>query len=183
MASFPSGWFNTYPQTQPSRPNRPTQPEPPPADPLQLVIMGLINLGLGLDRGKSRKIPKVGKQKQTELANKQRNKNPNFPNTGKSKKSKASNTNTSGGAKETAPKECIFYKSPHSNLMLCPNLTQYLPSGRYQPTPVWPCLQCLSTKHWNAKNCNHMGNRFYKKSLCPRTKKSSCKAYKGPCIA
>ena len=94
--SFPEGWFNTYLQTQPSvdPPNRPkkvkkgvhaTNKTADPTD-IQIVIMGLIHL----DIKKSKKIPKVGKQKQTDLANKQCNKN--FPNTGKSKKNKASNT-------------------------------------------------------------------------------------------
>ena len=63
---------------------------PPPEDPINLVIMGL--LGLGLDKGKIKKIPKVNKQRQKVQANKQRNKNTSFPNTGKIKKSKASNT-------------------------------------------------------------------------------------------
>ena len=171
--SFPRGWFNTYPQTQPNPaqhipentrkirkrvqqtdllgnplwksdgtpkwttcfvdpPSRPTHPEPPPADPLQLVIMGL--LGLGLDRGKSRKIPKVGKQKQTEQANNQTNKN------------------TDRCPTRTTPKEkCIICKGPHTNLMFCPKLTQYLPFGRYQTPPGCLCVKCLSTKHWNAK--------------------------------
>ena len=149
-------------------------PVDPPVDPLQLVILGLMSLGL--DRGKSRKIPKVGKQKQTNLANKQCNKN--FPNTGKSNKNKASNT-VECPAKTTPRKKGTSCKGPQSDLMFCPNQTQHLPSGRYQPTPGWPCCQSLLTKHWNAKNCNHMG----KGSLCPRTKKSNCKAYQGPCIA
>ena len=131
--------------------------------------MGL--LGLGLNKGK-RKISKVNKQRQKVQSNKQRNKNPSFPNTGKSKKNKASNT-VECPAKTTPRKKGTSCKGPHSDLMFCPNLTQHLPSGRYQPTPVRPCCQSLSTKHWNAKNCNHMG----KGSLCPRTKKSNCKAY------
>ena len=134
---------------------RPTHPESPPADPLiTAVIMGLMNLGLGLDRGKSRKIPKVGKQKQTEQANKQTNKN------------------TDGCPTKTTPKEkCIICKGPHSNLMSCPKMTQYLPFGRYHPTPMWLCPQCLSTKHWNAGHCNHMGNKGYNTTLCPITRK------------
>ena len=78
--SFPEGWFNTYLQTQPSvdPPNRPkkvkkgvhaTNKTADPTD-IQIVIMGLIHL----DIKKSKKIPKVGKQKQTDLANKQKNK-------------------------------------------------------------------------------------------------------------
>ena len=122
--------------------------------------MGLIHL----DIKKSKKIPKVGKQKQTDLANKQKN--------------KASNT-VECPAKTTSRKKGTSCKGPQSDLMFCPNQTQHLPSGRYQPTPGWPCCQSLLTKHWNAKNCNHMG----KGSLCPRTKKSNCKAYKGSCIA
>ena len=58
--SFPEGWFNTYLQTQPSvdPPNRPkrvktNETKPSPEDPINLVIMGL--LGLGLDKGKSKK--------------------------------------------------------------------------------------------------------------------------------
>ena len=84
---------------------------PPPADPLQLVIMGLLGLGLGRGKNrkrieKNRKNPKVGKQKQTEQANKQTNKN------------------TDGCPTRTTPKEkCIICKGPHSNLMFCPKLT------------------------------------------------------------
>ena len=171
--SFPEGWFNTYPQTQPSvdPPSRPkkvkkgvhatNKTEQPQTNLLQPVYnlllqvwLGLLSLTMSMSRDESNKNPKVSKQKQKEQANKQANKN------------------TVGCPTGTTPKEkCTICKGPHSNLMFCPKLTQYLPFGRYQPPPVWLCLQCLSTKHWNAKNCNHMGNRFYKNSLCPITKK------------
>ena len=179
MANYHEIFFlGTQPSVDP--PNRPkkvkkgvhaTNKTADPTD-IQIVIMGLIHL----DIKKSKKIPKVGKQKQTDLANKQCNKN--FPNTGKSKKNKASNT-VECPAKTTPRKKGTSCKGPHSDLMFCPNQTQHLPSGRYQPTPGWPCCQSLSTKHWDAKNCNHKG----KGSLCPRTKKSNYKAYKGSCIA
>ena len=56
--------------------------------------------------------------------------------------------------------------------MYCSKLTQYLPYGtNQQPPPVSLCLACLSTKHWNAKNCDHMSNIFYKSQLCPITNK------------
>ena len=166
--SFPEGWFNTYLQTQPSvnPPNRPkkvkTNKTADPTD-IQIVIMGLIHLDI-------KKSKKVGKQKQKDPANKQRN--PNFPHKDKGKKHIASNT-VGCPAKTTPRKKGTSCKGSHSDLMFCPNQTQHLPSGRYQPNPVWTCCQSLSTKHWNAKNCNHMG----KGSLCPRTKKSNCKAY------
>ena len=135
--------------------------------------MGL--LGLGLDKGKSKKIPKVDKQRQKVQANKQRNKNPSFPNTGRSKKNTASNTKvrcpTRCPTGINPKKECTICNGPHSNLMSCPKMTQYLPFGRYHPTPMWLCPQCLSTKHWNAENCNHMGNKGYNTTLCPITKK------------
>ena len=121
--------------------------------------MGLLGLGLGRGKNrkrieKNRKNPKVGKQKQTEQANNQTNKN------------------TDRCPTRTTPKEkCIICTGPHTNLMFCPKLTQYLPFGRYQTPPECLCVKCLSTKHWNAKKCNHMDNRFYKTQLCPTTKK------------
>ena len=183
--SFPNGWFNTYPQTQPS----PTQHVPkkskkvkkgvhatnkteqPQIDLLQQVWLGLLSLAISISSDESGKNPKASKQKQAKQANKQANKNPIFPKTGKSKKSKVKNT--VGSATGITPKEkCTICKGPHSNLMYCSKLTQYLPFGNNQlPPPVFLCLKCLSTKHWNAKNCNHMGNRYYKNSLCPITKK------------
>ena len=176
--SFPSGWFNTYPQTQ----RNPTQHVPkkskkvkkgvhatnkteqPQIDLLQQVWLGLLSLAISISRDENGKNPKVSKQKQAKQANKQANKNTVGSPTG-----------------ITLKEKCTICKGPHSNLMYCPKLTQYLPFGRNQlPPPVWLCLQCLSTKHWNAKNCNHMGNKCYKNSLCPTTKKhylmcTSCK--------
>ena len=56
--------------------------------------------------------------------------------------------------------------------MYCSKLTQYLPYGTNQlPPPVSLCLTCLSTKHKNAKNCDHMSNRYYKSQLCSTTNK------------
>ena len=179
--SFPEGWFNIQPSVDPpSRPKKvkkgahaTNKTNPPPEDPINLVIMGL--LGLGLDKGKSKKIPKVDKQRQKVQANKQRNKNTSFPNTGKIKKSKASNTKvrcpTRCPTGLNPKEECIICNGPHSNLMFCPKLTRYLPFGRYQTPPGCLCVKCLSTRHWNAKNCNHKSNRFYKTQLCPTSEK------------
>ena len=80
--------------------------------------------------------------------------------------------NTDKSPKGVNPKEeCTICNGPHSNLMSCPKMTQYLPFGRYHPTPMWLCPQCLSTKHWNAGHCNHMGNKGYNTTLCPITRK------------
>ena len=168
--SFPEGWFNTYPQTPPNktqhvpkksqttkRPDKQTDMLQPVYKLIQPVFnlllqvqLGLLSLTISMSRDENDKNPKVSEQKQAKQANK----------------------NTDGCPTGTTLKEkCIICKGTHSNLMFCPKLTQYLPFGRYQPTPVWLCPQCLSTKHWNAKNCNHIGNRFYKNSLCPITKK------------
>ena len=83
------------------------------------------------------------------------------------KTNKLANTNESATGQ---PKhKCTICLGPHSNLMFCTRLKQYLPFGRQQPAPVWLCTQCLSTKHWNAKYCNHLNN--YKKSVCPISNK------------
>ena len=81
--------------------------------------------------------------------------------------------NTTGGATGTTPKyKCTICNGPHGNLMYCSKLTQYLPYGTNQlPPPVSLCLTCLSTKHKNAKNCDHMSNRYYKSQLCSTTNK------------
>ena len=85
--SFPSGWFNTYPQTQPNTTQHvpgnskrvrkgvhaTDKPEQPPIDLLQQVWLGLLSLAISIGSDES-------------------GKNPIFPKTGKSKKSKASNT-------------------------------------------------------------------------------------------
>ena len=84
------------------------------------------------------------------------------------KTNKQANTDESDTGK---PKyKCTICLGPHSNLMFCTRLKQYLPFGRQQPAPVWLCTQCLSTKHWNAKYCNHL-NKNYKKSVCPISNK------------
>ena len=82
--SFPSGWFNTYPQTQPN----PTQhvpgnskrvrkgvhatdkPEQPPIDLLQQVWLGLLSLAISIGSNKSGTNPKASKQKQAKQASK-----------------------------------------------------------------------------------------------------------------
>ena len=101
-----------------------------------------------------------------------RDENDKNPKVSEQKQAKQANKNTDGCPTDITPKEkCTICMGPHSNLMSCPKLTQYLPFGRYQPPPEWLCLKCLSTKNWNAKNCNHRGNRVYRNSLCPITKK------------
>ena len=159
--SFPEGWFNTYPQTPPKKTqhvpkksqttNRPDkQPDilQPVYSLIQLLLQawsGLLSLTISMSRDEN---PKVGEQ----MTNKQ--------------------ANTDGSATGINPKhKCTICLGPHSNLMFCTRLKQYLPFGGQQPTPVWLCTQCLSTKHWNAKYCNHMGNKHHRRSLCPITKK------------
>ena len=79
--SFPRGWFNTYPQTQPNTTQHNNVPgnsrkvrkrEPPPADPLQQVILGLLSLAISIGRGNRSKNPKASKQKQAKQASKQK---------------------------------------------------------------------------------------------------------------
>ena len=83
--SFPDGWFNTYPQTQPN----PTQHVPkksekvkkgvhatnkteqPQIDLLQQVWLGLLSLAISISSDESGKNPKASKQKQAKQANKQ----------------------------------------------------------------------------------------------------------------
>ena len=132
MANYQKIFFlETQPSVDP--PNRPKNVKKGrhAADPtdIQIVMMGLIHLDI-------KKSKKVGKQKQKDLANKQRN--PNFPYKDKGEKHIASNT-VGCPAKTTPRKKGTSCKSPHSDLMFCPNQTQHLPSGRYQPTPRWPC--------------------------------------------
>ena len=138
------------------------KPEPPiAADPLPQVILGLLNLGIQsakIGRGNSRKTPI-------------------FPKKGKSKKSKTSNQtkNATGGGTGTIPRDklkCSLCHGPHSNLMHCPKLPQYLPYRTYQmPPPVSLCLICLKTTNKNAKNCDHKGNFYWRNSLCSTTNK------------
>ena len=84
-------------------------------------------------------------------------------------------TNATGGATGTIPKEkCTLCNGAHSNLMFCSKLSQYLPYGTNQlPPPVSLCLKCLTTKHKNAKNCDHWGNKYWKSQLCSTTNKHS----------
>ena len=136
-------------------------PVDPPVDLFQLVLLGLMNLGLG--RGKSRNNPKASKQaKQTtkQTANCKA-------------KQTAKQSKTTGVAKETAPKhKCTICKGQHSNLIFCSKLTQHLPLGNNQlQPPVSLCVKCLSTKHWNAQKCNHMDNKYYKQQICKTTKR------------
>ena len=74
--SFPDGWFNTYPQTQPN----PTQHVPrnskrvkkgvhatnkteqPQIDLLQQVWLGLLSLAISISRDENGKNPKASKQ-------------------------------------------------------------------------------------------------------------------------
>ena len=163
--SFPEGWFNTYPQTPPKKTqhvpkksqttNRPDKlPDihnliQPIYKLIKLLLQawsGLLSLTISMSRDD--KHPKVGEQKTNKQAN------------------------TDGSSTGINPKhKCTICLGPHSNLMFCTRLKQYLPFGGQQPTPVWLCTQCLSTKHWNAKYCNHMGNKHHRRSLCPITKK------------
>ena len=162
--SFPEGWFNTYPQTPPKKTqhvpkksqttNRPDkQPDilQPVYKLIQLLLQawsGLLSLTISMSRDENEKNPKVSEQKTNKQAN------------------------TDGNSTGINPKEeCTICNGPHSNLMSCPKMTQYLPFGRYHPTPMWLCPQCLSTKHWNAGHCNHMGNKGYNTTLCPITRK------------
>ena len=138
------------------------KPKSPIADPLPQVILGLLTLGIQIGRDNGKKNPK--------------SKNPIFPKKGK--KSKTSNqatgaTGATGNDKGTIPKrKCTICNGPHDNLMYCSKLSQYLPYGTQQlPHPVSLCLKCLSTKHKNAKNCDHWGNKFWKSQLCPTTNK------------
>ena len=170
--SFPEGWFNTYPQTPPNKTqhvpkksqttNRPDK-QPDILQPVYKLIqpvcnlllqawLGLLSLTISMSRDENDKNPKVGEQKQTEQTNKQ--------------------ANTDGSSTGINPKhKCTICLGPHSNLMFCTRLKQYLPFGGQQPTPVWLCTQCLSTKHWNAKYCNHMNNKHLRRSLCPISNK------------
>ena len=158
--SFPEGWFNTYPQTPPKKTqhvpkksqttNRPDklpdihnliQPVYKLIDLLLQAWSGLLSLTISMSRDEN---DKVGEQ----MTNKQ--------------------ANTDESATGINPKhKCTICLGSHSNMMFCTRLKQYLPFGGQQPTPVWLCTQCLSTKHWNAKFCNHMGNKFYKKHYVP----------------
>ena len=109
-----------------------------------------------MSRDENNKNPKVSEQKQTKQTNKQT----------------STDGCPTGCPTGLNPKEeCTICNGPHSNLMSCPKMTQYLPFGRYHPTPMWLCPQCLSTKHWNAGHCNHMGNKGYNTTLCPITRK------------
>ena len=138
--SFPEGWFNTYPQTPPKKTqhvpkksqttNRPDkQPDilQPVYSLIQLLLQawsGLLSLTISMSRDENDKNPKVSEQKTNKQAN------------------------TDGSPTGINPKkECTICNGPHSNLMSCPKMTQYLPFGRYHPTPMWLCPQCLSTKH------------------------------------
>ena len=211
--SFPRGWFNTYPQTQPNTTQHNNVPgnsrkvrkrEPPPADPLQQVILGLLSLAISIGRDNRSKNPKASKQACKNHTNQQQgfnsgrgrganiggNKEGNRAGKGRGNSNKGSNNGNNGGqsrqssnnsnrnnttesAKGTTPKfKCTICNGDHGNLMYCSKLTQYLPYGtNQQPPPVSLCLACLSTKHWNAKNCDHMSNIFYKSQLCPITNK------------
>ena len=149
--------FNTYPQTPPKK----TQQIPKKSqttnrpDKLPDILHKLIHLLLQVW---SKLLLAVSSNDENELK------------AGDQKTNKQ--TNTDGSSTGINPKEeCTICNGPHSNLMSCPKMTQYLPFGRYHPTPMWLCPQCLSTKHWNAENCNHMGNKSYNTTLCPITKK------------
>ena len=136
-----------------------------------------MNLGLGLGRGKSRNNPKASKQaKQTakQTANCKTKQTAKQTANCKAKQT-AKQSKATGGAKETAPKhKCTICKGHHSNLMFCSKLTQHLPFGNKQLSPPASlCLQCLSTKETNSRNCNHfLNNRFYKQQICKTTKKA-----------
>ena len=83
--------------------------------------------------------------------------------------------NATGGGTGTIPKEkskCTLCQGPHTNLMHCPKLPQYLPYGNNQvPPPASLCLKCLGTKSPNANQCNHKGNKYWDRHLCSTSNK------------
>ena len=155
--SFPPGWFNINPQTPPKKTqkipkksqktNRPDQLPDIVHKLIHLLLQVWSRLSLAISKNDDNEL-KVDDQK----TNKQ--------------------TNKDKGPKGVNPKEeCTICYGPHSNLMSCPKMTQYLPFGRYHPTPKWLCPQCLSTKHCNSGHCNHMDNKGYNTTLCPISRK------------
>ena len=124
--SFPEGWFNTYPQTPPKKTqqvpkksqttNRPDKQadilQPvykliqPVCNLLLQVLLGLLSLTISMSRDENDKNPKVGEQKTNKQAN------------------------TDGSSTGITPKhKCCICLGPHSNLMFCTRLKQYLPFG------------------------------------------------------
>merc|ERR1711867_261486 len=81
--------------------------------------------------------------------------------------------NTAGGARgNSSTLKCSLCNGDHTNLMYCSKFTEYLPFGNKQlKPPASLCLQCLSTKDKNARNCTHVQNRYYKQQRCKTTKK------------
>ena len=114
-----------------------------------LVILGLLNLGIQIAR-----ICR-GNSRGTFI----------FPTKGKGKNSKTSDqTRSDTGTILRDKLKCSLCNGPHSNLMHCKKLPQYLPYGTNQmPPPVSLCVKCLGTTTKNANNCNHKGNRLWKR--------------------
>ena len=151
---FPPGWFEINPQTPPKKTQQIPKKSQTTNRPDQLpdIVHKLIHLLL---------------QVWSKLSLAISNNDDTETKVDDQKTNKQTNTDESDTGK---PKhKCTICLGPHSNLMFCTRLRQYLPFGRQQPTPVWLCTQCLSTKHWNAKYCNHLTN--YKNSVCPISNK------------
>ena len=62
---------------------------------------------------------------------------------------------------------CTICEGPHSNLVFCPRLPMYIPSGKGSVTlPRGICKYCLYTGFKDASNCRHNAVHSWRRSYC-----------------